>query len=297
MELRQLRHFITIAEEMHFGRAAERLHISQPALSASISRLEGDLRLRLLERDSKHVVLTFAGSEMLKHAREIVFSTDRARDFAHAMASGRAGRLEVGFTATLMCRGLDRILQRFKSQYPNVELGLREIPSRRQADMVRARKLDVGFVNSPVPPAGLAHQVLFDDRFVACLPASHRFAAREVLDFSLLREEPFIVFGHDPSPSYHDYIMGLCAAAGFYPIVAIETLVVLSVVTLVSQNLGVSIVPESLSKSGIPGVAYVPIQGAGRVPSAHVIWNSEVSTPGLDALVQCVDAMPAGEFA
>ncbi|AZG08245.1 LysR family transcriptional regulator [Pigmentiphaga sp. H8] len=289
MELRQLRHFVVLAEEMHFGRAAKRLYMTQPALSTSVMRLEEELQVRLFDRDSKTMAITPVGTAMLVRAKEIVWLSDRLEQFGKAMGAGKAGVIDLGFTGTLLYRGLSEILNRFSSNYPAIELSVREISSQVQLDMVRAGRLDAAFVNSPVPPAGLASLPLFEERFVACLPASHPLSTARRIDVRDLQRDVFVMFSRDPSPAYYDHVVALCAAAGFEPKVRVAATQVLSIVALVASGLGVSLVPESVSKAGIAGVVYVPLRGVDKQPSAFLAWNPQRDVPGLQALVDIVE--------
>ncbi|MGE4338234.1 MAG: LysR substrate-binding domain-containing protein [Pigmentiphaga sp.] len=288
MELRQLRHFVMLAEEMHFGRAAKRLFLSQPALSTSIMRLERELSVRLFDRDSKSMSLTPVGRALAERAREIVSLADKFDQFGRAMANGRAGFIDAGFTATLLFRGLDTILERFEVDYPDIELSLHEMPTQMQIERLRNGHLDAGFVNSPVPPANLESMPLYEERFVACVPERHPLASKPEVDVRELRDEPFVMFSRDVSPAYYDHLIAMCASAGFEPHVRISASLLLTVVTLVASGFGISIVPESVEKSGIPRVRFIPLCGAERRPSAYMVWNREHRAPGLIELIEMV---------
>jgi DNA-binding transcriptional LysR family regulator len=286
MELRQLRHFVTLAEEMHYGRAARRLFMTQPPLSASIQRLEAGLGVQLFERDSKRVSITPAGAALLVKAREIVSQAERTRDFAHAIAAGHAGHIEVGFTGILLYRGVAEILTRFRKSYPQVRLALQEISSQKQSELIRAGRLDAGFVNTPVAPPGVASLAIFHDRLVACLPADHRLAKRKSIDLSLLKDEPFVMFTREASPAYYDHLAAMCAASGFQPRIEVEVLQVLSIVALVSAGMGVSVMPQSVARARLSSAVFVPVRGSSLRPSAFLIWPPDSSAPGLAALIE-----------
>lgn len=296
MELRQLRHFVILAEEMHFGRAARRLFMTQPPLSASIMRLEEELGVRLFERDSKRVVLTPAGAQLLERARETLAQADKTVEFARAVAVGNAGRIEVGFTGTLLYRGLPAILARFHKDYPLVELGLREISTQDQISAVREGKLDAGFINTLVPPAWLESMVIFRERFVVCLPEGHALAHQRQIDLADVREEAFVMFGKKGSPAFYDHVVGLCESAGFTPKMGVEVGQFLSVAAMVASGFGVSVVPESVSRAGIKGAAFVPFRGSEVRPTAHLVWSPAATpTPGLQALIDTTRALRASE--
>lgn len=288
MELRQLRHFVILAEEMHFGRAAARLFITQPALSTSVMRLEEGMQVRLFERDSKAVSMTLVGRTMLARAKEIVSLADKLEHFGRAVAAGRAGVVEVGFTGTLLFRGLAPLLKSFRDSFPQIELSVRELTSQVQVDMLRTGRLDAAFVSTPVPPAGLASFVLFEERFVACLPERHPLAGKRQVDVRQLRDEEFVMLSRDASPAYYDHIVAIGAAAGFQPNVSMVAAHVPSVVALVASGIGVSLMPESVGKLGIPGAVFVPLRGVGRAATAFMAWNPQRDVPGLQSLIDTV---------
>jgi len=288
MELRQLRHFVVLAEEMHFGRAAKRLFLSQPALSTSVMRLEEEMHVRLFERDSKAVSMTLIGKTMLTRAQEIVSLAAKLEQFGQAVAAGRAGVIEVGFTGTLLFRGLAPMLKRFSDAFPEVQLSVRELTSQAQLTLLRAGQLDAAFVSSPVPPAGLSSFVLFRERFVACVPVTHPLAGKRSIEVRQLRDEHFVMLARDASPAYYDHIVAICAGAGFEPDIGITAAHVPSVVALVASGLGVSLMPESIAKAGIPGAAYLPLRGADREATAFVAWNPQREVPGLQGLIDTV---------
>jgi DNA-binding transcriptional LysR family regulator len=290
MKLQQLRHFVTLSEEMHFGRAAKRLCITQPPLSLSISQLEESLGVRLFERDSKHVAITVAGQALLEKVREIVYQADRTVDFAKAIVNGRVGRIELGFTGSLVHRGLPEIIHAFTGSHPDIELSMREANSQRQTELVRSGRMDAGFVNMSVPPAGLESLIIYAEKFVVCLPAKHRLAKASSIAMEALRDEYFILISRESSPSYYDQLIAFCTAAGFRPKIRIEVAQILSKVALVASGLGVALVPESVARAGMAGIVFVPVAGCETRPNASLVWNPQRSTPALDALIETTRA-------
>ncbi len=288
MELRQLRHFVVLAEEMHFGRAAKRLFLTQPALSTSVMRLEEEMGVRLFERDSKAVSATVIGRAMLARAREIVSLSDKLAQFGHAMADGRAGFIEVGFTGTQLFRGLADMFTDFSTAFPEIELSMRELTTQAQLDLLRDGRIDAAFIASPLPPAGLSSLPLFEDRFVACLSERHPLAGKRQLDVKQLQAEVFVMLARDASPAYYDHILGICADAGFQPTVRIAAAQSISIIALVAAGYGVSVMPVSMAKAAIRGAAFVPLRGVARQPSAFMAWNPQRDVPGLKSLIDAV---------
>ncbi|MDF3888566.1 LysR substrate-binding domain-containing protein [Cupriavidus basilensis] len=285
MEFRQLRHFVALAEDMHFGRAADRLCISQPALSGSIARLEEHFGVRLFDRDSKKVRITLAGELMLKSAREMLSHAARTDSFARSLAEGKAGRIEVGFSGPVLQGGLDQVILDCRRDHPEIEIVMRETTSQSQTDLVRSGRLDAGLLNFPVPPTGLEHIQLFEDRFVLCLPVGHPLTSRKTIDIELLRDECFVIPTRDRAPNTHDQLIGACAMAGFYPHISFESEGAMSTLHLVSRGLGIGFVLESLAHIPLPGVVFVPLSQVLPRRYAYFVWDAERMAPGFEALL------------
>lgn len=255
-ELRQLRQFIAVAESLHFGRAAAALHISQPPLSRSIQDLEQRLGATLLERTRRRVELTPAGTRFLEDAKRLLLQLERAVLDAGSMAAGDSGRLRLGFVSLADYGVLPGLLKAYKAAKPGISLALREMLSPEQAVGLAAGELDFGLLLPPV--AGeLEHVVVQRERFVAALPSEHRLARkRGRLAMRELAQESFVMVPRAIAPGLYDIVAGLAARAGFSPRVAQEAIQMQTVVSLVSSELGVAIVPASVANLGRRGVAY-----------------------------------------
>jgi DNA-binding transcriptional LysR family regulator len=295
MELRHLRHFVVLAEELHFGRAARRLSISQPPLSFSIRRLEEDLGVRLFERTSRQVRLTAAGAAFLVESRRILGQADDARALVGRIAAGLSGRLQLGFVASMLYRGLPELLARFRREHPGIELALRELNSGEQVEALRAGRLDAGFIHAPTLPAGLEGVAWLTEPFVCCLPQGHPQAQRRRADLAALAGEPLVLFAREASPEYHDRIVSLCAESGFTPEQRHEVRHWLTVLAFVAAGMGVALVPASLARAGMAGVRFVAL-GNRRVQSVtRMVWAPERSTPALRSLAGLLGTISAGK--
>ncbi len=261
-ELRQLRHFVAVAERLHFGRAAAALHISQPPLSRSIRDLETRVGATLLARTRRRVELTPEGARFLEEAKRVLQQLDHAVLEVARMAAGDSGRLRLGFVSLADYGVLPGLLKAYKAARPGVALALREMLSPEQAAALAAGELDFGLLLPPV--AGeLEHIVVQRERFLAALPSRHRLArARGRLAVRELAGESFVMAPRDIAPGLHDVVAGLAARAGFAPRVAQEAIQMQTVVSLVSSGLGVAIVPASLANLGRRGVTYREIADA-----------------------------------
>jgi len=272
LEPRLLRYFIAVAEERHFSRAAQRLHMSQPPLSYAIRQLEAAIGVRLLARTSRHVELTEAGRVFYREALTLLRQADDLRILVQRVDAGLRGRIRVGFVGSMLYRGLPAWLSAVKLALPDVEHVLIEQNSNDQIESMRRGELDLGFIHeNPVPPDVQA-RTLMSEPFVVCLPAGHPLAARRRIDLGALAAEDFVFFARAASPSYYQTVLSMCAQAGFMPAVRHEVRHWLSVASLVSQGMGVSIVPACLSRSGLAGTRFIAFQHEARSVS-QVIWR------------------------
>jgi DNA-binding transcriptional LysR family regulator len=291
MELRHLRYFVVLAEELHFGRAALRLAITQPPLSFAIQALEKELDVRLLDRDNKRVSLTPAGKAYLTEARAILDRLGHANDTARSVATGKLGRLDIGFTGSMVYREVPRIVSGFFDRHPGIEVTLRELSSTEQIEGLQHGQLHAGFVNTQFVPEGLAGLALRDDLFVCCLPESHALAGRSEIDLMELSGDPFIMFVRDISPANYDNVIATCRQAGFEPRTRYAARQWLTIAALVANGLGVSLVPASIRRSGIAGAIFVPIRSARAVSTAYLLWHAESKTPALKYFLDLSAAM------
>ena len=275
MEFRHLRYFLALAEELHFGRAAQRLAISQPPLSVAIQQLEAAVGARLCDRDSKGVRLTPAGEAFRSQAAALLARAEEACALAREVQAGEVGRLRLGFVGSTLFNGLSSWLQGFQASHPRVEVVVVELNSQDQIEALLADELDLGLVHTDRLPPALACQPLYTEPFVACLPASHPLACRENVALADLSGEPFILFSRKGSPDYHARIVEICRQHGFYPRLQHEGRHWLSVVSLVAQGLGVSIVPAAFQKAGAPGAAFRPLAEALTPSAVFAAWHRD----------------------
>ncbi|MBG6075157.1 LysR family transcriptional regulator [Polaromonas sp. CG_9.11] len=288
MEFRHLRYFLTLAEELHFGRAARRLSISQPPLSLNIQQLEASVGARLFTRNSKQVALTAAGLALVPAARALLDQAAQAARHARDVGQGMAGSLTIGFSGTMLYSGLPGILERFQAQHPLLRLMLKELSSSEQLVELAHDRLDIGFVHTTRVPPELSQILVSSQALVGCLPARHRLAPQATLSLKALQGEPFAVVSRAVSPDYHERILGICTDAGFHPEIRYELRHWLSVVSLVSQGMGVALVPAALSRSAMAGTVFVPLDRATTPYDTHCLWKTARDNPALAAFVQAV---------
>lgn len=288
MEFRHLRYFLVLAEELHFGRAAKRLSISQPPLSLNIQQLEASVGARLFDRDSRGVRLTAAGRAFRESATALLAQAEAARQLAREIEAGAVGRLRIGFVGSMLYRGLPQRLREFQARYPGIQVALTELNSQEQIDALLHGELDAGFIHTQRVPDELATTLAHREPFVCCMPAGHALAARQAVALADLRGEPFVLFSRQASPDYYHRIVEMCAAQGFYPQAAHEMRHWLSVVSLVSQGMGVAVVPAALAHSGMAGAAFRPLTDADVPSEVHCVWLAATDLPARDHFVEVV---------
>jgi DNA-binding transcriptional LysR family regulator len=289
MELRHLRYFVTVAEELHFGRAAARLHVSQPPLSMQIKALEEELGTRLLSRTQRKVELTAAGEVFLKEAREILHHVEQAAGAARRAARGEAGELAVGFVTIADYNILPAALSALRQRSPGIALTLREATTDVQLRELAAERLDVGFVLPPVSDPRLTLRPLLREPLVAALPQQHPLAAgRSKLPLARLKDAPFILFPRHMAPGLYDDIVSFCRQAGFSPRVEQEAIQMQTIVSLVSAGLGVALIPASMRNLGRTGVVYRALREPSPLTEIALAWRTGDERPALARFLEAV---------
>ena len=225
-------------------------------------------------------------------ARALIDQAAQAASHARDVGQGMAGSLAIGFAGTMLYSGLPAILENFQAQHPLLRLMLKELSSSEQLMELALDRLDIGFVHTTRVPAELSQIRVSSQAFVACLPSSHALAQQKSLSLSLqaLQGEPFAVVSRTVSPDYHDRIIAICLEAGFYPEIRYELRHWLSVVSLVSQGMGVALVPAALSQSAMAGTAFVPLDTPTTPYDTHCLWKTSRDHPALTAFVEAVRA-------
>lgn len=290
MELRHLRYFLAVAEELHFHRAATRLHISQPPLSQQIRALERELGVTLLERNRRRVTLTAAGEGFRDDVRTILAAVERASERAQHVARGSLGTLSIGFVGSAMFSPtLPDILREFRAGHPDVELVLRELPTTAQLRALAGGELDVGVIRGPVADAEGHPEVelmtIQREHLVAALPADHRLAARRRLRAENLRGETFVILARREAPGLYASLVSAMRDAGGVPEDVLEVAEMQTIISLVAGGFGVSLVPASVGQVPRGGVAFRPIAGPTPTIELSVAWRAGTGSPVRDAFL------------
>ncbi len=275
-ELRHLRYFVAVAEELHFGRAAERLHMSQPPLSMQIQALERSLGVQLLVRTQRQVSLTRAGEAFLRESRQILARLEAAGRLARRVSRGEVGELAVGFVSSADYNVLPPLLRDFRQRAPDVRLTLHESTTDRQLESLVQGRLDVGFVLPPVEDPRIAYRALHREPLLVALPSRHALAGRRgPVPMARLADQPFILFPRALAPGLYDDIVSFCRSAGFSPRVEQEAVQMQTILSLVSADMGVALIPASLVHLGRTGVTYKPLREAAPQTEIGIAWRRD----------------------
>jgi DNA-binding transcriptional LysR family regulator len=285
MELRALRYFTVLAEELHFGRAARRLAITQPPLSQAIAKLEGEIGVRLFERTRRQVRLTHAGVVFLGEARATLERAAQGVELAQRAQRGEVGRLAVGYLAATAYTLLPLVLRDFRRSFPGVKLELRELTIPQQHAALLGGDIDVGLLRPPVREAELDAETILSEPFVLALPSRHSLCILRRVPAKRLAGEPFVLFPRQPGLVFHDLVMGFCLRHGFTPRVAQEAYQTHTVVGLVSAGVGVALVPASTQKIGLAGVSYRALREATPASRTAVAWRRADASPVVAAFL------------
>lgn len=294
MDLRRLRYFVAVAEELHFGRAARRLNVSQPPLSVQIRTLEREIGAPLFVRTQRRVELTEAGRVLLDEARRLLGQAEAAVVHARRAAEGTVGRLAIGFVSTVDYSILPPLVRRFQQKHPGIALKLLELTGDRQQALLQSGELDLGLSILPPPAPRLTMRPVFREPLIAAVPANHPLAARQRITLRSLAAEPFIQFPRELAPGLYDLAIAACQKAGFTPHLAQEAIQMQTILGLVAAGLGVAVVPQCMSKLQRPDVRYLALDARGFEVETVALWHSDNRAPALAALIAELPAARQG---
>ena len=291
MELRHLRYFVVVAEELHFGRAAERLQMAQPPLSQQIRQLEKELGFELFRRTKRSVELTEAGAVFLREARRLLRQLEQAVELGRRTSRGETGKLVVGFVSSAAYNVLPPMLQAFRSRFGDIDLSLRELTTDQQVQRLREGRMDVGFMRPPVEDEAFSQMTIFGEPLVVALPEHHALGRQAAIALGSLAGEPFILFPRPLAPGLYDQIISLCQQADFSPNVVQEAIQMQTIVSLVAAGMGVALVPASLQNLQRTGVIYRPVAEPTPKATIALVWRTHDTSPTVQRFLEVVRAI------
>jgi DNA-binding transcriptional LysR family regulator len=286
MELRQIKYFIAVAEELHFGRAAESLHLSQPALSKQIQALEDSLKIQLLERTKHSCQLTMAGKKFLETAHRILQEMEEGIQITRQVANGHLGRVRVGFTEATLFSIAPSILQTYREHYPQVDLILTSAGTETNVEALRTHRIDVGFVYLPIREPSLAIYSLDEETYLAALPSSHHLTKHKQISLQSLANEPLIFYPRLLAPVFFAHFIQCCEQAGFLPNIVQEAELGQTRLGLVAAGVGISFVLSALQNLSAKGVVYRPLSDNFPTLKLALAWRKNESSPVVHELIE-----------
>lgn len=289
MELRHLRYFVAVAEELHFSRAAERMGIAQPPFSQQIKMLEQEVGAMLLLRTKRSVELTAAGNVFLIEARKTLAQADQALRMARRAARGEVGQLAMGFVSSAVYGKFASVFGLMRARHPDVALVLHDLTSEEQFDAMKAHRIDVGLVRPPtLATEDFELHVVWREPLMVVLHEQNPLARKKRISIAALAHESFLLVPRPLGPGFYDQVVGLCAAAGFVPRVIQEARSTQTIVSLIAGGMGVSIVPASMQTLQRTGIVYRPLQPPVPTTDLAVLWRRNDTSPVLESFLKIV---------
>ncbi|OJJ17325.1 transcriptional regulator [marine bacterium AO1-C] len=288
IEIRHLRYFMTVAEELHFRKAAERLYISQPGLSRQIRQMEEDLGVKLFERTNRKVALTPAGQYLKQEVSVLLKSLEEAFEHTQLMEKGQEGSIKLGYVGSAMQNVIPDLLIRFREIHPTILFNLTEMDNAQQVKALLNKEIDVGFVRLNQVPEDLQLHPILSDTFSLVLPQNHSLDASNFESLTQLQNESFILFEKDFSPVYFERVMSVFEHAGFNPNITHYTVHANTIFRLVESQFGVSIVPTSLKEGYDMRVKFIELKDIPARAVLSIAWNTKNRNPVLEKMLELV---------
>lgn len=289
IELRHLRYFVAVAEELHFGRAALRLHLAQPPLSQQIRKLEEILGYPLFDRTSRSVRLTAAGIVFLERAQRTLRNVQRDIEETRSIGRGEVGSLHIGFVGSAMLTTLPAIFRSYREAYPSVRLHLHESFTAKVIEGLQNGTLDAGLLRDGDPVEGLIATTIYSEPFVAVLPARHPCARQKSISPASLRDDPFVYYPRTAGNRAFEKPLTLCEEHGFRPQIVQEASNWLTILRLIGAGLGVSIAPACVGLIASPEIVCLPLQGSKIVSNIELACFTGESRPIVKRFAQIAE--------
>lgn len=286
VELRHLRYFVAVAEELSFGNAANRLYITQPSLSLQIQSLEQTIGTNLFVR-RPHVKLTKAGEALYERAIPILDQVNDAIQMTRNVAQGKVGKLRLGIVPSiLLIPSLPKAIRKFRTRYPGVELQLLEMSTINQFEALRIGRIDAGLIRQPPEKSEFSFKIVAKEKLMVVLPTSHPLANCTQITLSMLANESWILFPRSVNTYLYDHLQKIFRKAGITPNVVQEASVIQTQISLVDSGFGITIVPAGVRRIQDPGVVYHDINSKGSSTSVAYFWREDRSSPLINALLE-----------
>jgi len=288
LELRQIRYFLAVAEELHFRKAADKLYISQPGLSKQIKQMEEAIGVQVFRRHNRKVELTEAGRFLQQELRKFIESLDGIIHRTQMVQEGVTGHLRFGYVGSAIQAAIPKLLVNIRKKYPKIIFDLEPMSNQSQIDALLKQQIDFGFVRIERVPRDIVIRPFVEDTFSLVLPATHQLKQAAFKALSQLKDERFILFDASYSQSYYEKVMQLFDDAGFTPYVTHNTVDASTIYRLVENNFGVSIVPTSLTQGFDMNVKFIVLDQIKQRPILNIMWNAKSHNPILSNVLELI---------
>ena len=288
IEIRHLKYFLAVAEDLHFRKAAERLYISQPGLSRQIKEMEVSLGIKLFERHNRKVKLTNVGAYLKTEVTRSLKNLDHILNHAKLLNDGIGGDLKLGYVGSAMQQIIPNLLLNFRKENPNVLFSLKELDNQKQIDGLLNNDIDMGFVRLERVPRGLHIKPILNEPFCLVLPKNHKITNENFKNLSQLKEESFILFDPKYSTSYYEKVMQIFDDSQFSPVVSHNTIHASSIYKLVEHNFGISIVPKSLQMKNNRSIKFIQLDKISQRTVLSAVWNKDNRNPTLNKIIELI---------
>lgn len=282
IEIRHLRYFLAVAEDLHFRKAAERLYISQPGLSRQIKQMEVELGIQLFERHNRKVKLTHVGEYFKFEITKNLKNLNQIINHAKLIQSGKEGSLTIGYVGSAIQKIIPELLLKFKERSPNIIFVLKEMDNQKQVENLLLQNIDIGFVRLEMVPIGLSIRSVLEETFCLVLPEDHPINSFNFNSLSQFKDEFFIMFDPKYSPSYYEKVMQIFDDNDFTPKVSHSTIDANSIFKLIENNFGISIVPKSLQMPYYENIKFIELINIPQRTTLSVVWDRKNKNPSLD---------------
>jgi len=284
IELRHLRYFLAVAEELHFRKAADKLFISQPGLSRQIQQLEDHLQATLLTRNNRKVELTAAGKHLYSQSKHWLETIQLGLEKTKLLHDGSEGTLKLGYVGSAMQNVIPSLLKQFKKNHSSIKFSLSELDNSMQIDALLEGQIDLGFVRLSQVPKSLEMKTILTEPFCLVLPKKHLLTGAELKHMNLLKMESFILFEKEYSPTYYEEVMSLFRNAGYNPQVSHSSVNALTIFKMVESGFGLAVVPKSLQSSFNLDIKFIDLSHFPQRTNLNLVWKKSSSNPLLETV-------------
>jgi DNA-binding transcriptional LysR family regulator len=286
IEIRHIRYFLAVAEELHFRRAADKLYISQPGLSRQIKEMEANLGILLFERHNRKVLLTKAGEYLKRELTGNLKILEQTLQHAKLINDGIDGGLKLGYVGSAIQKIIPDLLLKLREEYPKIHFTLKEMENKKQIENILSNDIDIGFVRLERIPKGLEIKPVLKENFCLVLPKDHVINSTNFESLLQFKDESFILFDKEYSTTYFEKVMQLFDDNGFTPNISHNTIHASSIYKLVALNFGISIIPKSLQTKSNTEVKFIELKNINRQTILSAVWNSNNRNPILSKFIK-----------